>query len=186
MRFTDDTHDALEFVVALVNTASGASASGEDELATVDQLEWLLDEHTYSGRRDGDEPELVDVQATRDRLRRFWSFTPETAVRQVNSMLTRAKAVPQLVRHDGLDWHLHATEQDAPLAERIEVEASLAFVDVIRGSAMDQLRRCEADGCEGVFIDFSRNGSKRFCSLRCGNRMNVAAYRERQSEQTSG
>jgi predicted RNA-binding Zn ribbon-like protein len=89
--------------------------------------------------------------------------------------------MPQLVRHDHLDWHIHATEPDAPLAQRIEVEAALAIADVIRGGALGQLRTCEADGCDGVFVDLSRNGSKRFCSLRCGNRMNVTAYRERQA-----
>ncbi|TPW73048.1 CGNR zinc finger domain-containing protein [Schumannella sp. 10F1B-5-1] len=183
MRFTDDTEDALGFVVALVNTEPRASASGDDELSTVDQLDWLLEEHSYSGRRDGDETELDEVRAVRTRLRRFWTLTRDGAAAQVNRLLKETKATPQLVRHDQLDWHIHATEPDAPLAQRMEVEAALAFVDVIRGNALDQLRRCEADGCDGVFVDLSRNGSKRFCSLRCGNRMNVSAYRERQSEQ---
>ncbi|GAB3409426.1 CGNR zinc finger domain-containing protein [Schumannella luteola] len=185
MRFTDDTEDSLAFVVALVNTASGASASGDDELSTVEQLEWLLDEHGYTGRRDGDDAELAAVQKARTLLRRFWSLNADKAAALVNDILTRRRAVVQLARHDNLDWHLHASDQEDALGERIQVDAAMAFVDVIRGSAMDQLRRCEADDCEGVFIDFSRNGSKRFCSLRCGNRMNVAAYRERQSEQTS-
>jgi len=59
----------------------------------------------------------------------------------------------------------------------------MAFVDVVRSTATAQLRVCAAHDCEGVFVDLSKNGSKRFCSLRCGNRMNVNAYRERQAEQ---
>jgi predicted RNA-binding Zn ribbon-like protein len=39
---------------------------------------------------------------------------------------------------------------------------------------------CAAHDCEGVLVDLSRNGSKRFCTVRCGNRMNMIAYRERQ------
>jgi predicted RNA-binding Zn ribbon-like protein len=181
MRFTDDTEDALAFVAALVNTRASASASGDDELSSPDQLVWLLDEHSYSGRRDGDEKELDQVRAARTRLGRFWKAGEVEAVDEINRLLASAKAVPQLVRHDNLDWHIHATEPDAPLAQRIEVEASLAISDVIRADALNQLRTCEADGCDGVFIDLSRNGSKRFCSLRCGNRMNVSAYRERQA-----
>ncbi|MBI5161443.1 MAG: CGNR zinc finger domain-containing protein [Micrococcales bacterium] len=181
MRFSDDTEQALAFVAALVNTTPSASASGEDELSTPDQLAWLLDEHSYSGRREGDEKELAEVRRTRGRLRRFWQASAEESVQLVNRMLSSARALPQLVRHDHLDWHIHATEPDAPLAQRIEVEAALAVADVIRGGASDQLRRCAADGCDGVFVDLSRNGSKRFCSLRCGNRMNVSAYRERQA-----
>lgn len=181
MRFSDDTEQSLAFVAALVNTESGSSASGEDELSTADQLEWLLDEHNYSGRRDGDERELTEVRRARGRLRRFWEVGGDDSVELVNRMLATARAMPQLVRHDHLDWHIHATAPDAPLAQRIEVEAALAIADVIRAGAREQLRRCAADGCDGVFVDLSRNGSKRFCSLRCGNRMNVTAYRERQA-----
>lgn len=179
MRFSDDTEQALAFVVALVNTAAGASASGDDELAAPEQLDRLLDEHSYSGRRDGDARELGEVRRSRARLGRFWQSGTEESVELVNRMLSGARALPRLVRHDHLDWHIHATEPDAPLAQRIEVEAALAIADVIRAGASDQLRTCAADGCGGVFVDLSRNGSKRFCSVRCGNRTNVSAYRER-------
>ena len=183
MRFTGDTEADLLFVVALVNTEPSASASGADELAEPEQLEWLLDEHGYSGRRDGDDAELAEVRRVRAELRRFWTYSRDESVSAVNRILSSAKALPQLVKHDNLDWHVHATSSDAPLAERISVEAALAFSDVVRGNAADQLRVCAADDCDGVFVDLSRNGSKRFCSLRCGNRMNVTAYRERQAEQ---
>ncbi len=52
---------------------------------------------------------------------------------------------------------------------------------MIRSSATDRLRGGEASNCDGVLVDLSRNGSKRFCTVRCGNRMNMIAYRERQS-----
>lgn len=186
MRFTGDTERDLLFVVALVNTVPSASASGDDELATAEQLDWLLDEHSYSGRRDGDDAELAEVRRMRTALRRFWEHGRDESVEAVNRILADAKALPRLVRHDHLDWHVHATPDDAPLAERMGVEAALAIVEVIRENAIDQLRTCAADDCEGVFVDLSRNGSKRFCSLRCGNRMNVTAYRERQAEQSAG
>ncbi|HHY51046.1 MAG TPA: CGNR zinc finger domain-containing protein, partial [Alphaproteobacteria bacterium] len=63
----------------------------------------------------------------------------------------------------------------------IAVEVALALVDVIRAGEQARLRVCDADDCEGLLVDLSRNGSKRFCSIRCGNRMNMAAFRERQS-----
>ena len=106
----------------------------------------------------------------------------DDAVEQVNLMLRTAHALPYLVRHDELDWHLHATAPDAPLAERIRVEVALALADVIRSGATDRLRVCEADDCTGLLLDLSRNGSKRFCSVRCGNRMNMVAFRERQAD----
>ena len=97
----------------------------------------------------------------------------------MNELLAEAHAVPRLVRHDGMDWHIHATEPDAPLARRILVEAAMALVDVIRADQMDRLRACDADDCEGIFVDLSKNASRRFCSTRCGNRMAVRAYRAR-------
>jgi predicted RNA-binding Zn ribbon-like protein len=183
LHFAPDTEDSLEFVVALGNTDPGASRSGDDELVTPDQLADLLSRNIYTGRVDHDEVELHDVRRTRDLLRRVWTLDRDAAVVEVNAMLSSARAMPQLVRHDGIDWHMHATAPDAPLAERIRVEASLAIIDVIRMNEMERLRVCEADDCTGLFLDLSRNGSKRFCSVRCGNRMNMIAFRERKAQQ---
>jgi len=179
--FAPDTVEALEFCVALANTVPGASRSGEDEIATPPQLTRLLTEYRYSGRFDRDATELREVVETRARLRRLWDLDRDQVVGEINAMLREAQALIQLARHDNIDWHLHATPPDAPLAERIRVEVSIALADVVRSGATDRLRECEADDCDGLLIDLSRNGSKRFCSVRCGNRMNMIAYRERQA-----
>jgi predicted RNA-binding Zn ribbon-like protein len=171
--------DALLFTVALGNTDPAASKTGLDEIATVPTLMALLDAHSYSGRRDRDAAELVSVRSTRDLLRRVWSLSRDDAVAEVNRMLRDAGALPFLMRHDHFDWHLHATEANAPLAERIRVEVSLALVDVIRSGESGRMRVCGAPDCMGLLLDLSRNGSKQFCSVRCGNRMNQLAYRER-------
>jgi predicted RNA-binding Zn ribbon-like protein len=181
LHFAPDTEESLDFVVALCNTDPGASRSGADELATVDQLGALLGRYTYSGRIDHDEAELRDVLRTRDLLRQVWVLERDEAVEAVNRMLRDARALPYLTRHDQSDWHIHATALDAPLAERMRVEAALAIIDVIRMNEMRRLRVCEADDCTGLVLDLSRNGSKRFCTVRCGNRMNMIAYRERRA-----
>ncbi|MET0418164.1 MAG: CGNR zinc finger domain-containing protein [Actinoplanes sp.] len=181
MHFAPDTEEALHFVVALGNTAPGASRSNADELSTIDDLSALLSAWNYSGRIDHDEAELRDVVAARDLLRRVWLLQRDEAVDAVNRMLRDARALPYLTRHDQSDWHIHATELDAPLAERIRVEAALAIIDVIRMDEMRRLRVCEADDCSGLVLDLSRNGSKRFCTVRCGNRMNMVAFRSRRA-----
>jgi len=179
LHFAPDTEDTLEFVAALGNTDPTASKSGTDEIATPEELTSLLDEHGYSGVMKRDAHELREVHATRELLRRVWSLNREDAVAEVNRMLRVARAMPFLIKHDRFDWHLHATEDEAPLAERIRVEASLALADVIRTNEMGRMRVCDADDCTGLLLDLSRNGSKRFCSVRCGNRMNQLAFRER-------
>ena len=179
MHFAPDTEDTLDFTVALVNTHPGASRSGTDELETPEQLAAFLAERRFSGRIDHDASELADVRDTRERLRRLWTLDRDAAAVEVNTMLRAAGALPYLMRHDGFDWHLHATEPEAPLAERIRVEVALAIVDVIRTGETGRLRECAADDCTGILADLSRNGSKRFCSIRCGNRVNMIAFRER-------
>jgi predicted RNA-binding Zn ribbon-like protein len=94
-------------------------------------------------------------------------------------MLAEADALPQLVRHDGLDWHIHAVPRDAPLARRVVVETAMAMVDVIRADELSRLSLCADDRCEGLVLDLSRNRSRRFCSRTCANRNAVAAYRAR-------
>ncbi len=181
MLFAPDAVGALEFAVLLCNTVPGASRSGKDELATPAQLTALLHANLYSGRVDGDADEVAQVHETRERIRRAWSLERDSAALEVNGMLADARALPYLMRHDGLDWHLHGTELDAPLAERIRVEIALALVDVIRSDECGRLRVCAAEDCSGLLLDVSRNGSKRFCSVRCGNRVNTIAFRARRA-----
>ena len=58
----------------------------------------------------------------------------------------------------------------------------MAFIDVIRTGERRRLRSCDADDCEAVLVDLSRNRSKRYCDVgNCGNRMHVTAYRLRKT-----
>ena len=118
----------------------------------------------------------------RRELRRFWNVDRDGAAELVNALLRDGKALPQLVRHDTWDWHVHATTPQAPLVTRMQVEAAMAFVDVIRADEHRRLRLCEAVDCDAVVIDLSRNRSKRYCDVgNCGNRMNVTAFRARRA-----
>jgi len=40
---------------------------------------------------------------------------------------------------------------------------------------------CTADRCDRVYVDTSKNGTRRFCSTTCQNRVKSAAFRARQS-----
>lgn len=181
MLFTPDTELALAFIAALADTVPSASASGTDELDDPAAFAALFTDWQYSGRRDNDAHEVAAVKEARTRLTEIWHLDRDGVVDAVNTILADADAVPQLVKHEGMDWHIHATSPEAPLAQRVLVEAAMALVDVVRADAIDRLRDCEAEDCEGIFVDLSKNASKRYCSARCGNRMNVRAYRERRA-----
>jgi predicted RNA-binding Zn ribbon-like protein len=181
LHFTPDTEDALAFLVALANTDPGASRTGTDELSTPADLTTLVAEHEYSGRFDRDDAELASVVRVRDELRALWSLPRDDQVAEINRWLREVNALPYLVRHDRFDWHLHATVADAPLADRMRAEGALALAEVVRVRATGRMRVCAADDCTGLLLDQSRNGSKRFCSVRCGNRVNQQGFRERMS-----
>ena len=179
MPFAHDTERALASAAALVNT-DPAGGSGEDTLRTTADLVRFLDDQAWSGRRVGDKAELDAVRALRPQLRKLWHLKEADLVSVLNEMLRDSRAVPQLLNHDDLGYHIHAVPQDAPLATRMAVEAAMAFVDVVRSGELDRLKTCAADDCEDVVVDLSRNRSRRFCESGCGNRENVRAYRARQ------
>ena len=77
------------------------------------------------------------------------------------------------------DYHLHATHPEVALADRMAVEAAMAFVDLVRQKQLDRLRVCSALDCDDVLIDLSKNGSCLYCSATCFSRVNVAAFRAR-------
>ncbi|WP_346385618.1 CGNR zinc finger domain-containing protein [Nocardioides sp.] len=152
-----------------------------DELESVGQLDAFFERFEYTGRHDRDLAELGAVRDLRPKLRRLMTTDRDSAVELVNTMLAEAGALPQLVRHDRFDWHVHAVSPSAPFATRIAVETAMAMIDVIRADEMSRLGVCADDDCDGVVLDLSRNRSRRFCSTSCGNRNAVAAYRARQA-----
>ncbi len=152
-----------------------------DTLTTVDDLDAIFTGFEYTGRHDGDLAELDAVRAVRPALYELLTADRDRAVGIVNAMLADAGAIPQLVRHDEWDWHLHAVGTDRDLATRIVVETAMAMIDVIRADEMSRLGTCADETCRGVVLDLSRNRSRRFCSTTCGNRNAVAAYRARRA-----
>jgi predicted RNA-binding Zn ribbon-like protein len=183
MLFTHDTEFALIEAAALANTLS----DGVDALATRRGLDDFLERFPYSGvhRRTADE--LAQVRRLRDRLRSIWyAADRDEAAAIINAILADADARPYLTKHDQLDWHVHMTPPDAPLAQRIGAEAAMGLLDLVREDDLGRLKICAAPDCEDVLVDMSRNSSKRFCDTgNCGNRTNVAAYRARKRQQRS-
>jgi predicted RNA-binding Zn ribbon-like protein len=182
--FAHDTEMALTAAAALVNTAADGP-DGSDTLSHVAQLEEFVREQGWSGAHARTRAELDAVRTLRPRLRAVWQGVADGdvdgVVELVNAMLREAGALPQLVRHDGWDYHLHATAPTAPLADRMAVEAAMAFVDVVRGGETDRLRICAGADCDDVLVDLSKNRSRRYCDAGCGNRAHVAAYRARRA-----
>lgn len=179
MTFAHDTEVALAGAAALVNTAEG-----RDGLPDVAALDRFVTEWGWTGELRHNDAELQAVRDLRPVLRRFWEADEAEVVRMINEILADAKALPQLVKHGDVPYHLHATPPAAPLQTRMAVEAAMAIVDLVRTEELSRLRICQAGDCQDVVVDLSKNRSKRFCDGGCGNRTAVAAYRARKARPT--
>ena len=179
--FPHDTEQALGTLVRLVNTLP-EPGSQVDGLSTLEDLEKLVHEREFSAVHDLGPDDLDEVRALRELFSPVFTTSSDAeAATMINAIIARGKSTPKLTNHDGHPWHIHYSRDEASLACRITVECGIALAHVISAGERERLRRCEAPDCDAALIDLSRNRSKRYCDARtCGNRLHVAAYRERQ------
>jgi len=97
----------------------------------------------------------------------------------VNELLTDAATGVQVSRHDGSDPHLHYVTQTVGTVPRVRAATAGGLAIAICGAGGHRLGRCGRTGCGTAYVDTSRNGRRRFCSVACANRVNVAAHRAR-------
>lgn len=194
MPFAYDIRANLIMLVDLLNTA-GMVAEAADELTTPARLREFAARHDFAGPLHATK---ADVEDTLELRARFTSALDaniaaeseeeaEAGVRavvdEVNLTLRDSGSLPQLVKHDNWDWHLHATGAAASLADRVAADVALVLIDLVRSGDLDRLGTCAAEDCTAYLADFSRNRSKRFCDTgNCANRTHVAAFRARQTE----
>ncbi|MDT5209198.1 MAG: hypothetical protein QOF67_1613 [Mycobacterium sp.] len=183
MLFTHDTELTLRAAALLINTDRDDGEQLGDHSALDDYLNYF----GWTGRRDHDDAELAAVHALRARLGRIWEAAEdeERAVERVNALLADTHASPWLTRHpEQPEWHLHLASQHDPLAQRMGAEMAMALADLIRVGELRRLKICTAPDCNAVVMDLSRNRSRIFCDTgNCGNRLHVAAYRERRARE---
>lgn len=180
MNFDAYTDLSVVTAVDLVNTLD--RSSDDDSLTAPEHLASFLTRHRDSYRRPVTETDVEEVRRLRDRLHRAFTVGDERfVVGLLNGLLAESSALPQLTDHDGEPWHLHFTPPESSLVAHMAAEAAMGLIIVIRDHGLDRLRVCAASGCSRVFVDTSRNRSRRYCDpATCGNRTNVAAYRARQ------
>jgi predicted RNA-binding Zn ribbon-like protein len=103
----------------------------------------------------------------------------------LNVLLTRHPAHPHLAKEDG-GWRLHHHAVDAALVPMWTAICAEGVARVIGAGDGDRLGTCRRPGCGRVFLDVSKNGSRRFCSTTCQNRVKAAAFRRRAGPVSAG
>lgn len=79
-----------------------------------------------------------------------------------------------------LGWHNNPPRLDAPLW-RVARSAS----DLLTSADLSFVRECEDETCRWLFVDRSRNHSRRWCDMKvCGNRIKARAFYRRQHKRS--
>jgi predicted RNA-binding Zn ribbon-like protein len=131
--------------------------SGAGDLGLARELRDAVDRSTRR-RIDGQGPLAADVTT-------------------INEVARHAPPLPQLTADGG-----RTTAADgAPVRSALASVAHDA-VDLLSSAPEGRLRVCEGELCSLLFLDDSRPGRRRWCSVDvCGNRTNTARYRARRS-----
>lgn len=167
-------HPVLDFTATL----AGRHRGPRERLVTPDDLGRWLALTGLASAVTCTHRQLNEARALREAVYRLLdaaragdSITTED-VDLVNAWARRAKPAPQL--DASLRLHRRApTPCTAALAE-----LAAAAVDLIGGPERQRVRNCADPTCSLMFIDRSRPGRRRWCSMeRCGNRAKTARYR---------
>jgi len=184
--FSHDHELSLACAVDLVNSAP--SEVCQEALGDLDALSDFVSRNQISEVTRLTRADLHTVHRLREQIRPlFEPLGAADAARIVNALVSQAPVTPRLSDHDGYEWHMHYVSPGAALADHLAVDCGMAIGQVISLGELERLRRCQAPECDHVLVDLSRNRSKRYCDARtCGNRLHVAAYRERRRAEVAG
>jgi predicted RNA-binding Zn ribbon-like protein len=174
MNYDTYASNAVELAIDLANVDRSVDAWAPEFLRA--HHEWFspeapLDLDAEGARAAGETADLVRAVAL--------ASTAADVLDRLNALLSRARPQPYATDHDG-ELHLHYTPDDAPVLDQLTTTVAMGLSQVVTQHGWQRLGVCSAEGCEDVYVDTSRNASRRYCSNTCASRSTVAAYRARQ------
>src|SRR3954452_5276400 len=145
---------------------------------------WLAWHRMYDAAEHVSEQDVARAQALRAPLAAaFDAPSEEEAVAALNGLLSQVGAPPRLERDAGR-WGLRAWPAEESLDAAV-ARAALGLLEAIRDLGWARFGRCAGAPCRCVFVDRSRNRSRRFCCAMCSDRIAQAAYRRRKRATSS-
>jgi predicted RNA-binding Zn ribbon-like protein len=105
----------------------------------------------------------------------------DVAAKRLNGLLAKHPASPHLAKEKGV-WRLHHHRADAALLPMWTSICAEGIARMIGTRNADRLGICGATNCDRVYVDMTKNGSRRFCSITCQNRTKTAAFRKRKTD----
>ena len=190
MNFNSHTDAVLAVAVALVNVLTPGCAHGRPyQPPSGDQRAGAardaLNADGASRERPVSVAEADELAGVAAELRQIFELVADhdadRAATGVNRLLARTGAHPYLEKHDQEPWHLHFHGTDDALATGWAAGCAAGLAVVLGGPEWGRLGVCTAPRCDRVYVDISRNGTRRFCSTTCQNRVKAASFRERKA-----
>lgn len=115
----------------------------------------------------------------RSRLTRAFDATTQAeAVAALNAVVEEFGTPPRLERA-AESWTFRSWPDEGEGLGFIAPYAALGLLEVIRDDGWARFGRCAGSPCRCVYIDRSRNRSRRFCCQLCADRVAQADYRRR-------
>jgi predicted RNA-binding Zn ribbon-like protein len=187
VNFSSHVDAVVTVAVALVNALTPGEAHGRAYLPPEDErLATLATGALRAGRPDTRE---VTPQEAAELAEFAWTVRLvfddvvagrlDQAAAQVNTLLAATGARPMLDQHDGEPWHLHFHAAIDSLTTGWEAGCATGLAVVLGSDLHGRLGVCDADRCDRVYVDTSKNGTRRFCSPACQNRIKAATFRAR-------
>jgi len=178
---SDRSTEPIEHLTGYPRLVAWARQAGQIDGATATRLEAVAADRPLAAQ------EVLD-RARRLREALFALFAAAAAGRRadgdglaaINAELPLATARRRLAR-DGDGYRLADDPDaepalDAPLAPVVR-----SAVELLTSDELDRVRECAADTCRWLFLDHSRNHSRRWCDMKvCGNRAKVRRHYRRQ------
>lgn len=181
MDFSHYTDEPVDLSVSLMNTAHSAS----DALSTLSDVNDFLEpyRHMWDGvARPPKVSEVEQIRALRQSLREVLESSDEaTAAERLNKILTEHEAQPRLSVHSG-EPHFHFEPIGSDMTSWLGAITAMGLASVMVEHGIERFGTCAASECDDVYVDASRNRSRRHCSSTCSTREAVSAYRKRQSD----
>lgn len=104
----------------------------------------------------------------------------ETDLVALNTWLHKTLARLELVPSgSGCDWNWVLEEDDL---DRILYPVVRSASDLLTSGELEKVSRCAREGCDWLFVDSSKNHSRRWCSMQsCGSRVKARRYYRRRT-----
>ncbi|MFC4532787.1 CGNR zinc finger domain-containing protein [Sphaerisporangium dianthi] len=188
MNFNSHSDAVVSIAAALVNTLTAGEARGREYTVPPPgpaRRAAVTEALGAGGRRTREvtDAEAAELSRVAAELRAVFHAAEagdlDSAARRVNGVLDRTQARPYLERHDGEPWHLHFHGTAGTVGDDYAAACATGLAVVLGSELHDRLGVCTASHCDRVFVDTSRNGTRRFCSTACQNRAKTAAFRAR-------